>query len=193
MTSPVRIISPGYYLSLDSPQVAYWHKCSDFSGRSARLNSEKHEELIRALQTEVSGLRNELTTVRVEAAEKLASSAKATLEAFNEAATQRASVARLIDVNREEMDSLNARTVSLMADMKAVKEASENFKFAREKDDELIRRAGVSGYTRAQRELRLMCGLAGREGPLHTQGRRVASQFLARTVVSITLSSRAVT
>jgi hypothetical protein len=44
-------------------------------------------------------------------------------------------VARLIDANRVEMDSLNSRTVSLMADMKALKEASENFKFAREKED----------------------------------------------------------
>jgi uncharacterized protein YydD (DUF2326 family) len=72
--------------------------------------------------------------VRVEAAEKLAKSAKATLDAFNEAAEQRAAVARLIDVNREEIDGLNARTVALMADMKVVKEASENFKFAREKE-----------------------------------------------------------
>ena len=45
---------------------------------------------------------------------------------------------RLIDTNREEIDSLNARTVSLMADMKAVKEASENFKFAREKEVETL-------------------------------------------------------
>jgi uncharacterized protein YydD (DUF2326 family) len=75
-----------------------------------------------------------LTVVRVEAAEKLAKSAKATLDAFNEAAEQRAAVARLIDVNREEIDGLNARTVALMADMKVVKEASENFKFAREKE-----------------------------------------------------------
>src|SRR5262249_34497995 len=70
----------------------------------------EREEQIRALQTEVSGLRNELTVVRVEAAEKLAAGAKASLEMFNEVAAQRAAVARLIDVNREEMGSLNAPT-----------------------------------------------------------------------------------
>jgi chromosome segregation ATPase len=98
----------------------------------------EREEKVRTLQDEVSALRNELTVVRVEAAGKLAAGAKATLESFNEVAAQRAAVARLIDANREEMDSLNARTLSLMADMKALKEASENFKFAREKDDETL-------------------------------------------------------
>jgi hypothetical protein len=95
----------------------------------------EREEKVRTLQDEVSALRNELTVVRVEAAEKLAAAAKATLESFNEVAAQRAAVARLIDANRVEMDSLNSRTVSLMGDVKALKEASENFKFAREKED----------------------------------------------------------
>jgi hypothetical protein len=93
------------------------------------------DEQLRVLQDEVSALRAQMAAVRVEGAERLATAAKATLEAFNEAAAQRAAVARLIDANRVEMDSLNSRTVSLMADMKALKDASENFKFAREKDD----------------------------------------------------------
>jgi hypothetical protein len=94
-----------------------------------------------------------LTVVRVEAAEKLAKSAKATLDAFNEAAEQRAAVARLIDVNREEIDGLNVRTVALMADMKVVKEASENFKFAREKEGRATGRARLPARAGAQCEL----------------------------------------
>jgi uncharacterized protein YydD (DUF2326 family) len=85
-----------------------------------------------------------LTVVRVEAAEKLAKSAKATLDAFNEAAEQRAAVARLIDVNREEIDGLNARTVALMADMKVV---------AREKEGRATGRARLPARAGAQCEL----------------------------------------
>src|SRR5262249_28170199 len=101
--------------------------------RLIETESEKHaqtlslaaerEEKVRTLQDKILALRNELSVVRVEAAEKLAKSAKATLEAFNEAAAQRAAVARLLDTAREELDSLNARTVALMGDVKELKEA----------------------------------------------------------------------
>jgi hypothetical protein len=90
------------------------------------------EETIRSLQDEISALRNELTVVRVEAAEKLAAGAKASLEAFNEATAQREVVARLLDTAHEELDGFNARQVSLVADVKELKEAQTNFKFARE-------------------------------------------------------------
>ena len=87
----------------------------------------EREEKVCTLQDEVSALRNELTVVRVEAAEKLAKNVKASLEAFTEVANQRAAVARLVDTAREELDSLNARTVSLAADMKELKEAAQDF------------------------------------------------------------------
>jgi hypothetical protein len=67
------------------------------------------DEQLRVLQDEVSALRAQLVAVRVEGVERLATAAKATLEAFNEAAAQRATVARLIDAAREELDSLQPR------------------------------------------------------------------------------------
>jgi len=105
------------------------------NAQASSLAAER-EEKIRTLQNEVSALRNELTVVRVEAAERLAAAAKATLDSFNEVSAQRATVARMGDTVRQELDDLNARTAALAGDVKALKEAQVNFKFAREAPNE---------------------------------------------------------
>src|SRR5262245_35190895 len=70
----------------------------------------EREEKVRVLQDEISNLRATLAVAQVEAAEN------------------------------EELDSLNARTVTLVTDVKELKEAQTNFKFAREQpnDGEVI-------------------------------------------------------
>jgi hypothetical protein len=99
----------------------------DQLSEAAADRDAEREERARIAQNEITSLRDQIATVRVEAAEKLAKGAAATLDAFAAVAEQRAIVARMVDAVRAEFDGLNARLAAVTAEVKEMQDARTKF------------------------------------------------------------------